>query len=122
MFLPTGVPKKHSMPKRSPPNPPSSQESEVYHIKSAQQDLKKGGAIGSFWTTEHAKGANQNVPSSDQPAKQAVPKHNQNNVASKGSPPTERHVHLHQSGKSEQGEVANFFDHKHSSQTKVASF
>ncbi|XP_042376519.1 AP2-associated protein kinase 1-like [Zingiber officinale] len=97
-----GVPKKHSIPKRSPPNPPPSQESDIHPFKSAQQDLKKGGAIGSFWTTEHAKvaaGSDQNVPSSDQPAKQAVPKLNQNNVTSKGG---RQHVHLHQSCKSEQ--------------------
>ncbi|XP_042382638.1 AP2-associated protein kinase 1-like [Zingiber officinale] len=97
-----GVPQKHSIPKRSPPNPPPSQESDIHPFKSAQQDLKKGGAIGSFWTTEHAKvaaGSDQNVPSSDQPAKQAVPKLNQNNVTSKGG---RQHVHLHQSCKSEQ--------------------
>ncbi|WOL13966.1 AP2-associated protein kinase 1-like [Canna indica] len=80
-----GVPRKNLMSQRSPP-PPSSQDSEVMHnSKSSHEASKSGGALGAFWSTQHAKDSTivDNKGPSDVPINQSEVNQNRHSSLSK---------------------------------------
>ncbi|THU71364.1 hypothetical protein C4D60_Mb04t00620 [Musa balbisiana] len=106
-----GVPRKTTlMPRRGLASLPSSWESEkeLRQTKPFQDAPKTGrGALGVFWSTEHAKDSavvDNKDPHFDEPIKQSASTQNRNASVCKVSPPRERHVHLRNQVRIEQGD------------------
>ncbi|KAJ8485183.1 hypothetical protein OPV22_017668 [Ensete ventricosum] len=106
-----GVPRKTTlMPRRGLASLPSSRESEkeMRQTKPFQDAPKTGrGAIGAFWTTEHAKDSavvDNKGPHFDELIKQSASTQNPNTSVCKVSPPRERHVYLRNQVRIEQGD------------------
>ncbi|URE14540.1 STYKc [Musa troglodytarum] len=112
--------------RRSPPLPPSSQESEDTQPSGASQDASwAGGPIGAFWSTQHGKDSvviDNKRSFFNEPVKQAVSKQNHSTIISKDSAPRESHAHPRQPGRIEQENPADEdFEKKISQEMKHCS-